>query len=85
VILLDLCMPDMDAEAFLFHGLRQVERDVPVVLLSASPALDHHAVRLGVNAAVAKPFDVDALCLTVRQVVAQHQAVSFVSGGSDGR
>jgi CheY-like chemotaxis protein len=71
VILLDLRMPEMDAEAFLSPCLPQVERDIPVLLLSASSNLGCHAARLGVSAAVAKPFDVDTLCMTVRQVVAQ--------------
>jgi CheY-like chemotaxis protein len=72
VILLDLRIPEMDAAVFLSHCRQQAERDIPVYLLSASSDLDHHAARLGVNAAVAKPFDVDTLCATVRQLVAQH-------------
>lgn len=73
MILLDLRMPEMDAEAFLSRCRSQkpAERETPVLLLSASSNLDDHAARLGVSAVVAKPFDVDTLCSTVREVVAQ--------------
>ena len=80
VILLDLRMPEMDAEVFLSRYRRQAERVIPILLLSASSHLDCHAARLGVNAVVAKPFDVDTLCTTVRQVVAQHQAGGYACG-----
>lgn len=76
IILLDLHMPDMDAALFLSSYRRRVERVIPILLLSASAHLDHHAARLGVNDAVAKPFDIDTLRTTVRQVVAQQQAGS---------
>jgi len=72
VILLDLLMPEMDAEVFLSRcrGPESVGREIPVLLLSASSDLDDHASRLGVSAVMAKPFDIDALCMTVRQVAA---------------
>src|ERR1044071_9424898 len=75
VILLDLRMPEMDAEAFLSRcrGQKPAEREIPVLLLSASSNLDDHAARLGVSAVVAKPFDVDTLCSTVREFVAEAQ------------
>jgi len=87
VILLDLRMPGMDAEAFLsrYRGPEPVERAIPVLLLSASSNLDDHAVRLGVSAVVAKPFDVDALCTTVRRVVAEDRDGRACVGGGDGR
>jgi len=82
VILLDLRMPEMDAEAFLSRCRSQIARDIPILLLSASSNLDHHAERLGVDAVMAKPFDIDTLCMAVQQVVAQHHVGSVVSGGS---
>jgi len=86
VILLDLLMPEMDAEAFLSRcrGPESVEREIPVLLLSASSNLDDHAARLGVSAVVAKPFDVDALCTTVRQVVAEDRDGWARGGGGNG-
>jgi len=82
VILLDLRMPEMDAETFLSRcrGREPVDRAIPVLLLSASSNLDHHAARLGVSAVVAKPFDVDALFTTVRQVVAENRDDRAVGG-----
>jgi CheY-like chemotaxis protein len=73
VILLDLHMPEMDAEAFLsgYRGQKPAEWEIPVLLLSASSNLDDHATRLGVSAVVAKPFDVDTRYSTERQVVAE--------------
>src|SRR4051812_8248536 len=69
VILLDLSLPDMDVETFLALCCQQTEEAIPVILLSASPNLEHHAARLGVNGMLAKPFDLDDLCRTVRQVI----------------
>jgi len=82
VILLDLRMPEMDADVFLSLCRRQVEREIPILLFSASSNLDRHAARLAVNAVVAKPFDIDTLCTTVRQFVAQHHMESSPRGGS---
>jgi len=82
VILLDLRMPEMDAEAFLSRcrGRGSVGRAIPVLLLSASSNLSDHAARLGVSAVVAKPFDVDALFTTIRQVVAEGRDDRALSG-----
>jgi len=85
VILLDLRMPDMDAEAFLATWRRQATRDIPIILLSAASNLADHATRLGASGMLAKPFDLDELCLTVRQLVFQAHTVGVAAGASDGR
>ena len=86
VILLDLLMPGMDAEAFLARcrGRGPVAREIPVLLLSAASNLDDHAARLGVSAVLAKPFDVDVLFSTVRQVVAGDRDDGACVEGSHG-
>jgi DNA-binding response OmpR family regulator len=85
VILLDLRMPDMDAEASLATWRRQATRDIPILLLSAAPNLPEHATRLGAHSMLAKPFDLDELCMTVRHLVVQGQTVSVADGAPDGR
>jgi CheY-like chemotaxis protein len=75
-------MPEMDAEAFLARcrGREPVARAIPVLLLSASSNLDRHAERLGVDAVVAKPFDIDALCTAVREVMTEDRNGRAVRG-----
>jgi two-component system, OmpR family, response regulator CpxR len=80
-VVLDLKLPGMDAATFPATYRRDVRADTPVVLVSAASGLDGHAARLGVNGVVAKPFDLDTLCETVRRRVAG----GLVTGGaSDG-
>jgi DNA-binding response OmpR family regulator len=78
VILLDLMMPGMDAEAFLDSYRQQGSGQTPILLLSAAPGLDAHAARLGVSDSMAKPFEIDALCARLRQLVVLGQAASAV-------
>lgn len=85
VILLDLMMPAMDAEAFLVMCRQQGAGETAILLLSALTNLDQHAARLGVSGAVAKPFDIDELCITVRQLIARSQAVSITGAAAHGR
>jgi CheY-like chemotaxis protein len=85
VILLDLMMPAMDAETFLVVCRQQGAGETPILLLSAASNLDQQAARLGVSGALAKPFDIDELCRTVRQLVAQNWAVSTTGVASHGR
>jgi two-component system NtrC family response regulator len=81
-VVLDLKLPGMDAATFLAAYRRQVGAGTPVILVSAASDLVRHAARLGANGVVAKPFDLDALCETVRRCVAQDPVTS---GASDGR
>jgi two-component system, OmpR family, response regulator len=84
VILLDLIMSEMNAEAFLDACRQQGSGETPILLLSAAPGLDEHAARLGVSGSMAKPFEIDALCTRLRQLVAQVHAASAARGAPDG-
>jgi DNA-binding response OmpR family regulator len=81
-IVLDLKLTGMSAESFLaaYRGL--VCARTPVILVSAASDLAIHAARLGADSVVAKPFDLDALCETVRRCV---EGDLVTSGASDGR
>jgi two-component system OmpR family response regulator len=74
VILLDVRMPDMAAEVFLSTWREQTTREIPVLLLSATSDLDHHATRLGAHGILAKPFDIDELCTIMRRLIGQDEA-----------
>jgi two-component system, OmpR family, response regulator len=80
LIVLDLCMPGMDAEAFLTAYRETSGRQAPVLLTSAASGLEHHAVRLGVSGMLVKPFDVDDLCALVRHILGRDGVVTRGSG-----
>jgi two-component system, OmpR family, response regulator CpxR len=84
VILLDLVMPEMDAETFLVMCRQQGAGETPILLVSAASNLDQHAARLGVHGALAKPFDIDDLCASVRQLVVHGQTVRAAAAVFDG-
>jgi len=84
VILLDLRMPDMNAESFLAAYRQQVKADIPVILLSAASDLDQHVTRLAANGRVAKPFDIDDLCAIVRKLILQDETGGTICGASIG-
>jgi CheY-like chemotaxis protein len=67
LVLLDLTMPGM-APAEVVRRLRADPRTagIPVVVLSAARDIGWRAQTLGADAAVAKPYDIDALVRTVR-------------------
>jgi CheY-like chemotaxis protein len=68
VILLDLMMPLMNGWEFLrVRQGNRVLQALPVVLISAYRELAEAAVGLGVQAALAKPFDQDRLLASVQQ------------------
>jgi DNA-binding response OmpR family regulator len=69
LIVLDLRMADMDAEAFLTSYREKSGQQAPVLLTSAASDLDHHAERLGVSGMLVKPFDLDDLCALVRHLI----------------
>jgi CheY-like chemotaxis protein len=68
LVVLDLRLPDREEEAFL-HACRQhVAGETPFLVMSASPNLEHHAARLGVDSILSMPFDIDELCRAVHQL-----------------
>lgn len=83
VILLDLIMSEMNGEAFVDACRQQESGETPILLLSAAPGLDEHAARLGVSGSMAKPFEIDALYTSLRQLVAQGQAARAARGAAN--
>lgn len=72
----------MSAASFLTIYRRQVSASTPVILVSAASNLGGQAARLGADGVVAKPFDLDLLCETVRRCV---EGDLTTSGASDDR
>jgi CheY-like chemotaxis protein len=69
VVLLDLQLPVMDGLAFCAEAERQhVLAGIPIVVTSASRNVLRDAQNLGA-AALAKPFDLDELILTIEDLV----------------
>lgn len=67
LILLDLMMPQLDGWAFRAEQLKVTGPDVPVVIYSASPTVEHDAAEMRVAGWLAKPLDFDRLLAIVRQ------------------
>jgi CheY-like chemotaxis protein len=71
-ILFDLAMPRMDG----FELARRLRRDartraIPLVAVSAHEDLADAAAALGIDAAIAKPFDLDRLLGVVRRLAGE--------------
>jgi CheY-like chemotaxis protein len=67
-VILDLMMPVMDGFSFLEACHKeQLCPDVPIVVISAVQDLLRRIHEMPVNAAIAKPFDLDDLVRTVGQ------------------
>jgi two-component system response regulator VicR len=69
LIVLDLRLIRGGAEQILDTVRGRGMSDVPVLLLSAAGDLPERARDLGVNAYLAKPFELDELLITVRGLV----------------
>ena len=68
LILLDLMMPVMSGEQFLIaRASLPALRQVPVVILSASPYADIVSARYGANGCLAKPLDLDRVTSIVER------------------
>ena len=74
VVVLDLRLPDREGEAFLRACRQHVTDRTPILVMSASPHLDRHAARLGVDGILPKPFDIDGLCRSVHQLAVDRPA-----------
>lgn len=81
LVVLDLMMPVMDADAFRDAEARAGRR-TPLLIVSAAPRLDEAAARLGAVGVVAKPFRIGEL----REQVAQglQRASARYTDRSDG-
>ncbi|MEP7125305.1 MAG: response regulator [Byssovorax sp.] len=80
-VLLDLMMPIMDGETFL-KKLRESERTVPVVLLSASRDLDLRARTLGATGYCSKPCSAEQVLAAVARVINEPSGGGEQSGGA---
>jgi CheY-like chemotaxis protein len=68
LILLDMMMPIMNGWDFLHARQRdRVVQAIPVVLISAYPALAEAAAPLGVQGSLDKPLNLDRLLATVQR------------------
>ncbi len=74
IVLTDLKMPVMDGIELL-RRLRQSDRDMPVIVITAHNAVDSavEATRLGARDYLTKPFDLREVALTVSRVLASHR------------
>ena len=77
LIILDLCLPDMDGEQICREFRRQRGRSAPIVMVSASPRLEETCHALGVEHYLRKPFEVNDLVATLsRATLAQAAAAA---------
>jgi CheY-like chemotaxis protein len=66
LILLDLAMPGLDGHGFLEQRRAEpAARDIPIVIVSATPMLAEEPRDAGVMAMLLKPFDLGALLAMV--------------------
>jgi len=70
LVIADLRLPDMDG-AELVHKIRLDAPSLPIVLVSASPDLEHMAAHLQVNAFLEKPFRLYQLQSLIQSILAQ--------------
>lgn len=70
LIIVDLMLPFMDGEQ-LFTAIREVAllASTPVIIVSASRYTHEVAARVGAQAALRKPFDLDELSDRVRELL----------------
>ncbi|MGE5254508.1 MAG: sigma-54-dependent transcriptional regulator, partial [Planctomycetaceae bacterium] len=70
LIVLDLRLPDLSGIEVL-KGLRELEKDMPVLVITAYGSIDTaiQAIRSGAYDYITKPFDLEALLLSVNQAL----------------
>jgi DNA-binding response OmpR family regulator len=62
LFVLDKRMPDMDGLDVCRHLRSKAEsKDIPIIIISASPKFGPHALKAGANAFLEKPFQMKAL------------------------
>ena len=74
MVITDLTMPNMTGLE-LSTKIRKLRMDIPVILCSgyAEPVADQRAQQAGISKFLAKPFDMKALAVTIRQVLFEQQ------------
>jgi two-component system response regulator AtoC len=70
LVVLDLKLPDLNGIEVL-KGLRELEKDMPVLVITAYGSIDTaiQAIRSGAYDYITKPFDLEALLLSVNQAL----------------
>jgi DNA-binding NtrC family response regulator len=70
LIVLDLKLPDLNGIEVL-KGLRELEKDIPVLVITAYGSIDTaiQAIRAGAYDYITKPFDLEALFLSISQAL----------------
>jgi CheY-like chemotaxis protein len=81
LLLLDLRLPDREGEVFLDACRTQAGGETPILVLSASSNLEHHAARLGVDGILPLPFDIDELCCTVHHLAVRDARLASQMAG----
>ena len=69
VIILDLMMPVMDGWQFA-SALKELDEDIPIVLLSAARDLKEHAATLNAADIIEKPFELSELIPKIERIAA---------------
>jgi DNA-binding NtrC family response regulator len=74
LVLLDLKLPDLHGIEVLKH-LRELDKNLPVLIITAYGSIDTaiQAIRLGAYDYITKPFDLEAILLSVRQALEASQ------------
>ena len=74
MVITDLTMPNMTGLE-LAAMIRKIRKDLPVILCSGytEPVADQTARQAGISRFLAKPFDMEALAVTIRQVLFEKQ------------
>jgi CheY-like chemotaxis protein len=76
LIVLDLMMPQLDATGFLARmRLEPRYANLPVVIMTASYGAHEAAERLGAQACVSKPFELEQLVAEVERLIGRPGAV----------
>ena len=74
LLLLDLNMPGADGWA-VFGLLSKLHPMMPIIIITARPDQQEHARRVGVDALLEKPLDLEVLLHTIRTALSRREPV----------